>query len=274
MYLTSIRVVEHKTREAGYVEYCLAVQGETPCMHLMTFVDLETCLPQKPPLFQVTARFSQLAALHQQLEAQHSGLPTFPPKKWIRNKTAAFLEHRSEQLNSYFATLMERQDLRSSTVWSTAFAPVKSAAVAVMGTPGIGKMRIVEAFLNCSTETRHHPLSSLLENARASELGQVCPIDLIVNKSLIRLRALTVLQYTKEADLSAMRLLSGFDGVLLVYSQAREGSYEAVAPVEGRIKQPAVLVGLDCRQGAQGAGQCLHTVEDCYLVFRQLLECL
>lgn len=271
MHLVSIRVVGHKTQEAGFVEYVLVVQGESPCMHLMCFLDLETCLLQKPS-FQVCARFRQLAALHQQLESVHSGLPAFPPKRWLGNKSAAFIKHRSAALNCYFAALLERQDLRVCSLWEAAFAPVKVAAVAVVGTPGIGKMRLVEAFLNCSPDNRTQQLSTLDENVRSSELGQVCPIDLVVNKVLVRIRALTVLQYTPDADLSAMRLLSGFDGVVLTYSDVREESYQAVAPLGARLQQPSVLAGLDSQRGSRGSGQPLRTIEDAYLVFRQLLE--
>jgi len=272
MHLASIRVVDHKTQEAGFVEYVLVVQGESPCMHLMCFLDLETCLLQKPPSFQFCARFRQLAALHQQLGKLHSDLPAFPPKRWLGNKSAAFIEHRSAQLNGYFAALLERQDLRESSLWETAFCPLKSAAVAVVGTPGIGKMRIVEAFLNCSPDNRSQQLSSLDENVRSSELGQVCPIDLVLNKVLVRIRALTVLQYTPDADLSAMRLLSGFDCVVLTYSEAMEESYQAVAPLGARLQQPSVLAGLDSHRGSKGSGLPLRTIEDAYLVFRQLLE--
>jgi hypothetical protein len=272
MHLASIRVVGHKTQEAGYVEYVLVVQGESPCMHIMCFLDLETCLPQKPPCFEVSARFSQLSLLHQQLTALHLDLPPFPPKRWLGNKSASFIEQRSAQLNSYFAALLERQELRVSSLWETAFAPVKVVAVAVVGQPGIGKIRLVEAFLNCTAENRTQHISTLEENARGSELGQVCPIDMIVNKVLVRVRALTVLQYTQDADLSAMRLLSGFDGVVLVYSEASEESYQAVAPLGARLQQPYVLAGMDSNQGSRGSGLLLRTIEDAYLVFRQLLE--
>ena len=265
MHVTSIRVVAHRRSEAGYVEYTLSVQGQTPCMHLTVSWDRETD-------FYVNSRFSQLAEVHRELEVEYSGLPPFPPKKWLRNKTEEFIEQRQEQLNGYFEVLLEREELRSSAVWTTVFAPRKTLGIAVVGTPGIGKMRVVEGFLNCCQDTRLQPLTSLVENGRASELGQVCPIDLVVHKTLVRLRALTMLQYTSEAHLSAMRLLSGFDGVVIVHSQAKPDSHDSVSLLSTHLIQPSVLVGLDCISGVEGAGVSLHTVEDCYKAFYQLME--
>ena len=248
------------------------VQGESVFMHQMAFLDLETCLPQKPPCFCISSRFSELSCFHKQLEDLHPrvALPQFPPKKWLGSKSSSFLAERMTQLNDYFSSLLETEEVCNSRMWEVVFAPKKSYRIAVVGCPGIGKIRLVEGFLNCTAETRLEALGALTTDTRGSEIGQVCPIDLLVRQSLVRLKTLTILQYTKSSDLSAMRLLSGYDGVVLTYLEQRPETYEAVVELKTRLAQKTVLVSLDEGQGS--AGEYVRTTEDAYLVFHHLLE--
>jgi len=71
---------------------------------------------QKSTWFQ-KARYSQIRALHNEIEKTHQGaLPDFPPKKFFGNLELNFISQRKKHLENYFNTLLRTVNIEKVVV--------------------------------------------------------------------------------------------------------------------------------------------------------------
>ena len=173
--------------------------------------------------YSVVRTYKDLAALHKQMQWLYTDLPPFPPKKWVVMNTDTSLQRRIEQLNAYFARLLEIGEIRRSQVLMNALCPSIVLSLRVIG-PLRSCKSFVRNFLHYSPVVKYKAIrsSTILQPCR--ENGQVdwtLPVDLIVDENVLRITAIDLIE---EED--SPWLLRGVQnrGIVLVAKEENSGN--------------------------------------------------
>lgn len=256
---------------SGFVEYKLTVVGTTNYLHQMAYFDRNACVTLAKPVFVVSARYSSLLELHNNLilECKGAPLPEFPPKRWMRNKVAAVIRERVTQLNRYFAELLSHSYVRNSLVLTRAFAPKISLKLAVVGCTNVGKTNFLEGFLSATPSERH---SKIEVDAETSQIFSVHrPIDLVVDRSLVRLKSIELLSIRLDVDPQRIACdLSKYDGVILAYAWPE--TQLPVHQISKLLSQPFTLVNLGTGDSYLAGSESADYRDEAYNVFEQLVR--
>lgn len=92
-----MKVISH-SKQNGHIVYLISIEkdGKT---------------------FQISDRYSNLKSLHDNLKKELGNsaiaFPEFPPKKFFKSEDEKFLKKRQEELNKYFAELLNNEELSS-----------------------------------------------------------------------------------------------------------------------------------------------------------------
>jgi hypothetical protein len=126
----------------------------------------------------------------------YTDLPPFPPKKWVVMNTDTSLQRRTEQLNTYFARLLEIGEIRRSQVLMNALCPSTVLSLRIIGTLGPCKS-FIRNFLHYSPVVKHKAIRSSTTLQPCRENGQgdwTLPVDLIVDGNVLRIAAVDVIE--------------------------------------------------------------------------------
>mmetsp|Transcript_14237 Transcript_14237/g.26870 ORF Transcript_14237/g.26870 Transcript_14237/m.26870 type:complete len:297 (-) Transcript_14237:3816-4706(-) len=265
----SVGGYEIKQGLSGYVVYKLSVVGSTNYLHPMAYFDRHACVPLEKPLYCFKARYSYLLRLHLSLVSEVRGklLPSFPPKRWVRNRSDSVIRDRISHLNRYFASLLTLDYVRTSFTLNMAFRPQISLNYVVIGCPDVGKTSFVDGFVDLTPSQRHSRIEMSPEKSQIFSVHR--PIDLVVDRVIVRIEGIELLSINPSDSLSSiLPALSEYDGVILAYSAVE--TQEPVQLISKHLKQPFTFVNLGCGDSYLLGSESADYNEEAYLIFDQL----
>jgi hypothetical protein len=279
MQIQRIVVADYCLRSSAskdsYVQYILLVHGKTPNLHPSAYYDPDSCLFTDCPVFTIYSRFSQLSELHKALQTHHRSLrlPEFPPKRWLGNRHEAFLQERKQLLSAYFELLLELPHIQTSPLLCDFCRPEKELNIAVVGCEGVGKVRLLDGFMNYSRKSLHSDLPTIghRKASRIDPADYSFPLDIIIRKRLLRILSIDLVQISDSLPAPS---LDRYHGLIFTYSHSVQSSYLLVKRVRPECPAPSVVVGLDHNGDPGFASYSAESVGDAYEVFEELLVSL
>lgn len=276
MFIADITVSSYRlTSRPRRVQYALNVRGLTMYLHPMALYDPDSCLSRDTAMFTHWKRFSSIAKMHKSLvlEFPSISLPKFP-RHWFPVRSQKGILLRIAQLNQYFTSLLENEKVKHSQALSAFFQPSVTMTIRVVGVPGIGKMRVLEAFFAAGKERMKDGIPSLAEGAFL-ESGVYpdrsdVPVDVIVDQTLVRLSLITVLSFAEEDAIE--KHVADSDGVIFAFSEDMPESFDSVRRVRRVVDIESAIIALDEKMDISRGQFSMTSVGDIYGVFEYIVE--
>lgn len=272
MYFADISVTSYRLKvRPRCIQYGLTVRGLTPYLHPMCLYDSDSCLSREVAVFTHWKRFSAIVQLHKALKAELAQvqLPSLP-RHWLPVRSQTAVQGRQRKLNGYFSALMEIEKAKHSLALSVFFQPVFRLTLRVVGTPGIGKMRIVEAFFNI----KHHKESDGLPHLQTGQFMESgiypdrsdLPVDLVVDQALVRISLIEVVALAQDLE------FEDTDGIIFAFSEEVPASLEAVRRKRREIEVDSAVMALDEGPNLSQGQFSATSLSDVYSVFEYLVR--
>ena len=274
MYIAQVSVTAYRFRlRPRCVQYAVTVRGLTPYLHPMCLYDLDSCLSRDVAVFTHWKRFSTVIQLHKALQAElpNTQLPALP-SHWLPVHSPSGLQVRQQQLSVYFSSLLEIPQAKHSIALCSFFQPSMHLNLRVAGVPGIGKMRLLEAFFSVRHRKERDELPGL-RNRQLRDSGVYpdradLPVDLVVDQTLVRITMIEVVTLSEDSDLK----FSNTDGIIFAFSEEVPTSLSPIRRKRMETDIDSAVVALD--EGPNfGQGQFSATsLSDVYTVFEYLVR--
>jgi len=272
MYFADISVTSYRLKaRPRCIQYGITVRGLTPYLHPMCLYDSDSHLSRDVAVFTHWKRFSAIVQLHKALQTEltQTPLPRLP-RHWLPVRSQAGFQARQRKLNEYFAALMEVEKAKHSIALSAFFQPILRLTLRVAGTPGIGKMRIVEAFFN----VKHHKEGDGLPQLQTGQFMESgvypdradLPVDLVVDQALVRINLIEVVGLAQDVD------FEDTDGIIFAFSEVVPASLEAVRQKRREIDVDSAVMALDEGPNLSQGQFSATSMSDVYTVFEYLVR--
>ena len=274
MYISSICVTSYRLNpRPRCVQYALTVRGLTPYLHPMCLYDADSCLTHDYAVFTHWKRFSEIARFH---KALRSDLPDIRlpalPRHWFPVRTQRGLQTRQRKLGLYFAALMEIERVKFSVTLMNFLQPGVKLRVKIAGEPGVGKMRLIEAFFNVKHYKEEEGVPGLY-SGRFQESGcypdrAEFPVDMVVEQTLVRITLIEVVSLTKDTDPN----FTNTDSIIFVFSSEMPSSLSLVRKKRREVDIDSAIVALDESPSLSQGQFSISSLSDVYIVFEYLVR--
>lgn len=272
MYISDISVTSYRIQtRSRCVQYGITVHGLTPYLHPMCLYDSDSCLSRDVASFTQWKRFSAVVQLHKALKAEITDLklPALP-RHWLPVRSQAGIQARQRKLNVYFSAVLEIDKAKHSLALSSFFQPAIRLTLRVVGLPGIGKMRIVEAFFNIKHQKESDGLPKLqtgqfMESGVYPDRAEL-PVDLVVDQALVRISLIEVMSLTQDEE------LADTDGIIFAFSEEVPASLAAVRKKRREIDVDSAVIALDEGPDISQGQFSASSLSDVYTVFEYLVR--
>lgn len=274
MYIAQISVTAYRFKvRPRCVQYAVNVRGLTPYLHPMCLYDSDSCLSRDVAVFTHWKRFSTILQLHKalQVEIPHSQLPALP-SHWLPVWSPSGLQVRQQQLNIYFSSLLEIPQAKHSSALCCFFQPSLHLNLRVAGVPGIGKMRLLEAFFSVRHRKEREELPRL-RNRQLRDSGVYpdradLPVDLVVDQTLVRIQWIDVVTLREDSDPN----FSDADGIIFAFSEEVPTSLSPIRQKRLETDTDSAVVALDEGPNFSQGQFSATSLSDVYTVFEYLVR--
>ena len=169
----SLEVIDYQetTSKSGnrFIVYSIKTHAVTRFIH-------PSCINAENPSFVINSRYSELLALHRQLQKSFPKLPSFPQKMYLFRPSAESIRTRMEDLNIYFSKLLRVPNIGTSETLLKLVKPVRQVTIKIEGED---REKLVEAcFSHCKF-------------FKPTEVERYLPIDFIIGKEMVRVQKIT-----------------------------------------------------------------------------------
>lgn len=271
--LLSITVISYKIlpeQQGGYVKLYVNVEGKTRFMHPLS-------LHMNPsPVFKFSTRYSELLCLHLELKELYPALelPAFPKKKWIGSRSESFIAKRIQQLNDYFAAILQIAEVNPSEPLMRLISPHRPLKICVIGGPRVGKQYLVELFVK--NESSNYPVDSHTKVSMCSiEIAKSTPIDLLIEDKLFRIACLDIKTFTgNEGQEKAFvnEIIADKHAAVVMYKEKGTSGHAAAHKIYDILKPRIPCILANCDTESRAGEFMIRTSRDAFLAFEALIR--